>query len=222
MHTNRELRMKLGWALALVMLCAPVFAAETHTTAAKADAAPAKADSAKAQQIVTQVCSACHSADGNSVSPVNPSLAGQGAAYIATQLSYFKAGTRKNAVMAGFAAALSPEDMKNLGAYFEMQTPKPQSAKDKALAELGQKIYRGGNAATGVPACAACHGPNGGGIPAQYPRLSGQYADYTYSQLKAYNSGERANGNAAVMQGVAAHLSDSEMKALAEYIAGLH
>jgi cytochrome c553 len=129
---------------------------------------------------------------------------------------------RKNAIMSGFAAALSPEDMNNLGAYFEAQKPKPQSAKDKTLAELGQKLYRGGNAATGVPACTACHGPTGAGIPAQFPRLTGQYAEYTYAQLKAYGSGERAAGNAAIMGGVAAHLSDHEMRALAEYISGLH
>ena len=213
---------KPRWALALLMLCAAAFAAEPAPAPdLKASPIPAKADPAKAQQIVAQVCAACHGADGNSVSPANPSLAGQGAAYIATQLSYFKAGTRKNAIMPGFAAALSPDDMKSLGAYFEKQTPMPRSAKDKTLAELGQKLYRGGNAATGVPACAACHGPGGAGIPAHYPRLSGQYADYTYAQLKAYNGGERASGNAAVMKGVAAHLSDGEMKALGEYIAGL-
>jgi cytochrome c553 len=210
--------MKHGLALALAIV-----GVATHPVASLAaePQAAVNADPAKAQQIVTQVCSACHGADGNSASPVNPNLAGQGAAYIATQLSYFKAGTRKNPIMAGFAAALSPADMANLGAYFEKQTLKPQAARDKSLAELGQKLYRAGNGANGVPACAACHGPNGAGIPANYPRLGGQYADYTYAQLKAYNSGERAQGNAAIMQGVAAHLSDHESKALAEYIAGL-
>ena len=210
--------MKQGLVCALVTLGAALY----PLTGFAADAPPAKADPAKGQQIVAQVCSACHGPDGNSVSPANPNLAGQGAPYIATQLSYFKAGMRKNAIMSGFAAALSPEDMNNLGAYFEAQKPKPQSAKDKTLAELGQKLYRGGNAATGVPACTACHGPTGAGIPAQFPRLTGQYAEYTYAQLKAYGSGERAAGNAAIMGGVAAHLSDHEMRALAEYISGLH
>ena len=210
--------MKHGLVLALAIAGATMrsvasFAAETQVAAT--------ADPAKGQQIVTQVCSACHGADGNSASPANPNLAGQGATYIAIQLSYFKAGTRNNPVMAGFAAALSQADMANLGAYFERQTLKPQAARDKNLAMLGQNIYRAGNPASGVPACAACHGPNGAGIPANYPRLGGQYADYTYAQLKAYNSGERAHGSAAIMQGVVAHLSDHETKALAEYIAGL-
>jgi cytochrome c553 len=206
--------MKHGLAVALVMLGVPTFAADTP-------AAPAKANLAKAQQIVTQTCAACHGTDGTSASPAYPSLAGQNAGYVATQLSYFKSGVRKNPIMAGFAAALSPEDMKNLGAYFETQTPKPQNAKDKGLAEQGQKLYRGGIADKGLPACTACHGPNGAGIPVQYPRLSGQHADYTLAQLKAYNSGERSNGNAAIMKGVATKLSEPEMKALAEYIAGL-
>src|SRR5206468_6924206 len=112
-------------------------------------------------------------------------------------------------------------DMKNLGEYFEKQAPKPQSAKDKGLAEQGQKLYRGGVADKGLPACAGCHGPNGAGAPAQFPRLSGQHADYTLAQLKAYNNGERGNGNAAIMKGVANKLSETEMKALAEYVAGL-
>ncbi|HVK54102.1 MAG TPA: c-type cytochrome [Burkholderiales bacterium] len=206
--------MKQGLALTLIMLSAPIFAAD-------APSSPAKADPAKGQQTVAQVCAACHGADGNSASPANPSLAGQSAAYISTQLSYFKTGVRKSPVMQGFAAALSPQDMTNVGAYFEKQAPKPQAAKDKTLAVQGEKLYRAGNTDKGVPACTACHGPNGAGIPAQFPRVAGQYADYTLAQLKAYSSGERASGNAAVMRGVAAKLSEQEMKALAEYIAGL-
>ncbi|MBA2689218.1 MAG: cytochrome c4 [Burkholderiales bacterium] len=178
-------------------------------------------DPAKGGQIVSQVCAACHGGDGNSINPAYPSLAGQSAGYIATQLAYYKAGARKNPIMMGFAAPLSPEDMRNLGAYFEKQKPKPQAAKDKALAELGQKLYRAGNPSTGLPACAGCHGPNGAGIPVQFPRLAGQHADYTYTQLKAFNSGERGQGNAAIMSGVAAKLSEREMKALTQYTAGL-
>jgi cytochrome c553 len=203
--------------LALI-LCAAATVALANEPAEK-PAAAAKPDLVKAQAIVTQVCAACHGADGNSIGAANPNLAGQHAQYITTQLTHFKSGVRKNAVMAGMAANLSDDDMKNLGAYFADKKAKPMSAKDPALAKLGEKIYRGGNAATGVPACAGCHAPNGIGIPAQYPRLSGQYADYTVAQLKAFNAGERTN---VMMNGVAGRLNEKEMKAVAEYIAGLH
>ena len=129
---------------------------------------PEKSDPAKARQIVTQVCSACHGMDGNSTAPANPRLAGQHAGYIAKHLADFKANKdRKNPVMMGMAASLSPDDMRNLGAYFAQQTPKPAMAKDKELVTLGQKLYRGGNSATGVPACAGCHSPNGAGITSE-------------------------------------------------------
>ncbi len=192
---------------------------DAATKAAPAKTEPAKADPAKAQTIVTQVCAACHGADGNSIAAANPSLAGQHAQYITTQLAHFKSGERKNAVMAGMVGNLSDDDMKNLGAYFAGKNAKPNSAKDPALTKLGEKIYRGGNAATGVPACAGCHAPNGIGIPAQYPRLSGQHADYTLAQLKSFNAGERVN---VVMSGVAGRMNEKEMKAVAEYVAGLH
>ncbi|MGB8339781.1 MAG: c-type cytochrome [Burkholderiales bacterium] len=193
----------------------------TVVCANEAAAPPAakKPDTAKAQTIVTQVCAACHGADGNSVSAANPNIAGQHAKYITTQLGHFKSGERKNAVMSGMVATLTPEDMESLGAYFAEKKPKANSAKDLALAKLGEKIYRGGNAATGLPACAGCHAPNGIGIPAQYPRLSGQYTDYTIAQLKAFNTGERSD---VMMNGIAARLSEKEIKAVAEYIAGLH
>lgn len=208
----------------------PASAETAHQPAAKD--AKAKVDPAKGQQIATTVCAACHNADGNSIIPQNPSLAGQHAAYVAKQLSNFKATTgkdgkpvpavRNNAVMAGMAATLSPEDMKNIGAYYATQKPHIIGAKDKVLAEAGEKIYRGGVAATKVPACAACHGPNGAGIPSQYPRLGGQHADYTLAQLKAFRSGERAGDDAnRIMQAIAAKLNDTQMKQLAEYIAGL-
>lgn len=201
-----------------VVLSLSAFAVFANEPAATAPAAK-KTDVAKAQTIVTQVCAACHGADGNSVSAANPSLAGQHAKYITAQLTHFKSGARKNAVMAGMVATLTPDDMDSLGVYFAEKKSKGNSAKDPALAKLGEKIYRGGNASTGVPACAGCHAPNGIGIPAQYPRLSGQYADYTVTQLKAFNAGERNN---VMMNGVAARLSEKEMKAVAEYIAGLH
>lgn len=188
--------------------------------------APAKGDPAKAQQIATQVCAACHGADGNSPSPANPSLAGQHPEYITKQLLDFKTkngkpAERKNAVMSGMVASLTPEDMKNLGAYFAAKTSKPGSAKDKDLALKGQKLYRGGNAATGLPACSGCHSPDGAGIPIQYPRLAGQYADYTFAQLRNFRAEDRANDPNKVMRSIAAKMTDLEMKAVAEYIAGL-
>lgn len=179
------------------------------------------ADVEKGKQIAGQVCAACHGADGNSPSPANPHLASQHRAYIAKQLANFKSGERKNAIMAGFAAALAPEDMKALGAYFEKQALKPALAGDKALALQGEKIYRGGIASKGVPACSGCHAPNGAGIPAQYPRLQGQFKEYTLAQLQAFRSGERANDPAQMMRMIASKLSDHEMAALAEYTAGL-
>ncbi len=183
--------------------------------------AAAKADPAQAQQIVTKVCSACHGADGNSVSPANPSLAGQHAEYLAKQLSNFKSGARKNPVMSTMAAPLSDQDIKGLAAYFQGQKPKNHTAKDPALVALGQKIYRGGIAAKGVAACAACHGPSGAGIPAQFPRLAGQYSDYTTAQLQAFRSHDRNNDPNAMMETIASRLSDQEIKAVAEYVAGL-
>lgn len=182
----------------------------------------AKTDPAQAQQIVTKVCAACHAADGNSVSPVNPVIAGQHADYIAKQLADFKGNkARKNAVMLGMAATLSPQDMQNLGAYFEAQKPKTRAARDPALVKTGQQIYRGGIMNKGVAACASCHGPNGAGIPAQFPRVAGQYAEYTAAQLQGFRVGDRANDPNRMMRAVAARLSDAEIKAVSEYIAGL-
>lgn len=181
-----------------------------------------KADSAKGQKIASQVCVACHGADGNSAAPANPHLAGQHAEYIAKQLHDFKANKdRKNPVMMGMATPLSPDDIRDVSAYYAGQKPKPAAAKDKELVVLGQKIYRGGNAATGVPACAACHGPNGAGIPAQYPRLAGQFPEYTAAQLRAFRSEERANDANKMMRGVAARMTDREILAVSEYLAGL-
>ena len=185
-----------------------------------------KGDPAKAQQIVTQVCAVCHGTDGNSTTPINPNLAGQHPEYTLKQLTNFKAlagkpAERENAVMAGMAANLSVDDMSNLAAYFAGQKLKPRVARDLELAKLGQAIYRGGIVARGVAACASCHGPNGAGIPAQFPRLSGQYAEYTEAQLKAFRIGERANDPNRMMRMVAAKLSDREIKAIAEYLGGL-
>jgi cytochrome c553 len=193
-----------------------------------ADEPAAKPDLAKAQQIVTQICAACHGADGNSVASANPNLAGQQPEYISLQLAHFKDGTRSNPIMAGMAANLSPEDMKSLGAYFAQQKPKGLAAKDPALVAAGQKLFRGGNSATGVPACAACHTPTGVGIPVRYPRISGQYADYTFAQLQAFKASQRGmdkegkDVNGRVMAQIAARMNEQEMRAVADYAAGLH
>lgn len=203
----------------LALLTGLLFAAASWANPAPAPAA--KGDAAKAQKIVNDVCGACHSTDGNSTSPAYPSLAGQHPEYIAKQLSEFKSGARKNAIMAPNAAPLSHEDMLNLAAYFSAQQPKPRLAKDAALVAEGQKIYKGGNAGSGVPACASCHGPAGSGIPVQFPRLAGQQAKYVQSQLKNFRSGDRANDGGKMMQVIARKMTDQEMKAAAEYISGL-
>jgi len=183
-------------------------------------------DAAKAQSIAAQVCAACHAADGNSIGPANPKIAGQVPEYLHKQLADFKAqggkkAARENAVMSGMVANLSQADMKNLAAYYSGQKLKPAAAADKELAALGQKLWRGGNAQTGVPACAGCHGPTGAGIPAQYPRVAGQYSEYLAAQLRAFKEGGRANDPNGMMRGVAARLSEREIKAVAEYAAGL-
>jgi cytochrome c553 len=187
---------------------------------------PAAPEASKAQGIAGQVCAACHGADGNSVAAANPKIAGQFAEYLNKQLTDFKAQSgkkpaRESPIMTGMVANLSEADMKNLAAYYAGQKLKPAMASDKDLAALGQKLWRGGNAASGIPACAGCHGPAGAGIPAQYPRIAGQYAEYVAAQLKSFREGARANDLNAVMRGVAARMTDREIRALAEYAAGL-
>ncbi len=203
-------------ASAAVMLCAGVAAAQ----------GTAKPDAAKGQSIAAQTCAACHAADGNSPASANPKLAGQFYEYLHRQLVHFKPQSgkkpaRDNAVMAAMVANLSTSDMRDVAAYYASQKLKPAAAKDKELAALGQKIYRGGNAATAVAACAGCHGPTGAGMPAQYPRISGQFAEYVEAQLKAFRSGARANDPNGMMRGVAVRMTDREIQAVAEYVAGL-
>lgn len=186
--------------------------------------APAKPDLNRGQAIASQVCASCHGADGNSTGGAYPKLAGQHHEYLYKQLVDFKAQpgktpARNNPVMAGMAAALSDQDMRNVSAYFASQTEKPGAARNKATVPLGEKIYRGGLADKGVPACASCHGPAGAGMPSQYPRLSGQWADYTAAQLVAFR--DETRGNNAPMHDIASRLSDKEIKAVADYIAGL-
>jgi cytochrome c553 len=184
--------------------------------------AHAAGDPAKGQEIVGKVCAACHGFDGTAAIPANPSLAGQHADYIFKQLSEFKSGVRANPIMAPMAANLSPDDMRNVAAYYASQTPRQMGAKDKDLAIKGEKLYRGGKAADGIAACAGCHSPNGAGIPAQYPRLASQHADYVVAQLKAFRAGDRANDPNQMMRATTAKLSDKDIAALAEYISGLH
>jgi len=178
-------------------------------------------DSAKAQPIANQICAACHGADGNSPLPMNPSLAGQHPEYLFKQLNEFNSGSRNNAVMMGMVAGLSAEDMRNLAAYYAAQKPGETVAKDKELVAQGRKLFRGGNVANGVAACAGCHSPNGAGIPSQYPRLAGQHPEYVVAQLKAFRAGERANDANNMMRTVATRLTDKEIAAVAEYLSGL-
>lgn len=205
----------------------PALVAGVLLLSAISHAQPApKTDSARAQRLALEVCAACHGADGNSTQAANPVLAGQHADYTFKQLTDFKPqggrpAERPNAVMASMVANLAPEDMRMLAAHYESQKPKPRAARNAELAKLGQAIYRGGILAKNVAACSGCHGPNGAGVPAQFPRLAGQHAEYTAAQLKAFRSGERANDPNRMMRALAEKLSDREIAALAEYIAGL-
>ena len=209
--------MKLPATLHLTLLA---LLASVAGTVFAVEAAPAafKADPAKGAQLSAS-CQACHTADGTRGSPANPILQGQHPEYIVKQLTEFKSGKRKNAIMMGMAAALSEDDMKQLAAFYASKSAKPGFAKVKETVSLGEQIYRGGILAKAVPACAGCHSPNGAGIPAQYPRLGGQHADYSEAQLLAFRSGLR--GNNVQMAAISAKMNDREMKAVADYVAGL-
>jgi cytochrome c553 len=185
-----------------------------------------KGDPVKAQQLAKQVCSACHNLDGNSTIPANPVIAGQHPEYSFKQLLNFKAeggkpAERPSPVMTAIAASLTREDMQNLALYFGGQQAKPRTARDPELVKLGEAIYRGGVLSRNVPACSSCHGPNGAGIPAQFPRLAGQHAQYTVEELRKFRSGERANDPNRMMRLVAEKLSDREIAGLAQYVQGL-
>ncbi|MFZ6654259.1 c-type cytochrome [Undibacterium sp. TJN19] len=204
---------------------------------ANEEAKPAKADPVKGEALYTNgdaakgiaACASCHGAAGNSTIVANPKLAGQHDAYIVKQLSEFAAGTRANATMSVFAKAMTADDIKNVAAYLTVQKAKPGAAKNKDIVELGKQIYRGGIAEKNVPACAGCHSPNGAGIPAQFPRIAGQHQDYTIAQLTGFHNGARKDGakiagarvNSAQMMTIASKMSDDEIKAVADYVAGL-
>lgn len=208
-------------------LAAPAFstfAQEAKPAVPLTEAAPAaaklvKPDLVKGEASYTAVCAACHAADGNSAIPVNPKLSQQHPEYLVKQLQEFKSGKRANAVMSGMAAILSDQDMLNVAYWLNTKTAKPGFAKDKELVSLGERIYRGGIADRQVPACAGCHSPNGAGIPSQFPRLAGQHADYAVAQLTAFRDGIRKNS--LQMTGVAAKMNDREIRAVADYVAGL-
>jgi cytochrome c553 len=172
-----------------------------------------------AEQTINNVCAACHGADGNSAITLNPKLAAQHPEYLEKQLTEFKSGKRANAVMSGMAAGLSEQEIKDIAAYFAAKKLNLAQATKNGAGSLGEKIYRGGIAATGVPACASCHSPNGAGLPKQFPRLQAQHADYTLAQMKAFRTAERAN--APMMMAIAAKMTDAEMAAVADYIQGL-
>jgi len=217
--TSRRTTLRTALSVCAMLAVSPLAVAQT--------APAAKPDLAKAKQTAEQVCAACHGADGNSALAANPNLAAQGAEYITRQLQHFKTGVRVNAIMQGMVAALSDADMVALGTYYAAQKPKGLAAKDPALAKAGQTLWRAGDSANGLPSCSSCHAPDGAGIPKNYPRLSGQHADYTYAQLKAFKAGERGNDKAGkdaqgkIMWAIAQKMDDSQMKALSDYAAGL-
>jgi len=214
--SGRKKGMKRALALLAFAVCAgPLAALE-----------PAKADSARGQSIANKVCAACHGADGNSPTSANPKLASQIPEYLQKQLANFKPAQgkraeRENPIMGGMVAGLSVEDIRDVAAYYATRQAKPGAVRNRDAFAFGRKIWRGGDLAKGLPACAACHGASGAGVPAQYPRLAGQYAEYTEAQLKAFRSGERRNDANKAMQAIAARMSDPEIRAVADYIAGL-
>lgn len=197
-----------------------IAAQESPEALKAAAAAPTKADMiARGQQIAGVVCVACHGLDGMSAVPANPNIAGMPEQYIARQLELFKSGTRKNPIMQGMVANLTSDDMQALGTYYFAQRAKVNAvARDAASSAKGQKIYRAGIPELKVPACAGCHGGGGAGIPAIYPRLAGQWPDYTFEQLKLYMAGTRKNTQ---MNAITSRMRESDMQAVAEYIAGM-
>ena len=207
-------------AALLALSALPVCAEDAKPAPAHAQPAKlAKPDLVKGEASFAAVCAACHGVDGNSSIPVNPKLAQQHPEYLIKQLQEFKSGKRNNPIMKGFASALSDDEMRNIAYWVAAKKAKPGFAKDKELVTLGERIYRGGIADRQVPACAGCHSPNGAGIPSQYPRISGQHADYAGAQLIGFRDGGRQNS--LQMTQVAAKLNDREIKAVADYIAGL-
>lgn len=209
----------LASLLMAASLAAPALSSHANEAAAAGAKAPARPDLAKGEASYATICAACHGADGNSAVAANPKLAQQHPQYLVKQLQEFKSAKRNSPIMAGMAATLGDDDVKNVSYWLASQKAKPGASGDKALVALGERIYRGGVPDRQIAACTGCHSPNGAGIPAQYPRLSGQFAEYTAAQLVAFRDGVR--GNSLEMTQVAAKLNDREIKAVAEYMAGL-
>jgi len=182
-------------------------------------------DAKKGAVLAQGLCAACHASDGNSVIPANPILAGQHYTYLKNQLNYFQVkegeerAKRENAVMLGIASGLSSDDIDNLAAYYSQQKIKPSYASNLELAKVGEVVYKAGDDSRGIPSCSSCHGPRGLGVPGQFPRVSGQHATYTASTLKSYKNGSRANNKQ--MMAISSRLTEAQINALAEYLAGL-
>jgi cytochrome c553 len=223
---NRVFSPAAGAAIVSSILLALAFTGSASAADAAHVAAP-KADPAKGGSLYDTgdnarglpACVSCHGAGGNSTIVANPKLAGQVGPYLHKQLVDFTTPNRQQPVMTTYAKMLSEEEKTNIAAWLSTQQPKQGAARNKDTVELGRKIYRGGIADRGVAACASCHGATGSGIPAQYPRLAGQHQDYTFAQLQAFKSGAR--NNSPQMGALAKRMSDEEMKAVADYIAGL-
>jgi cytochrome c553 len=212
--------------LLLPSLMAALMAVVAVANANEPAKAAYKGDAAKGQVIGASICVACHNADGNSTIAANPKLAGQNADYLYKQMTNFKSidgkqPERVNAIMNGMIAPFNDEQLRDLSAYFSSQKQKGEITKNRDTVALGQKIFRSGNMAKGLPACAGCHGPAGAGIPAQFPRIGGQFAEYLEVQLKAFQSEARTNDPNMMMRMVALKMTDVEIKAVADYIAGL-
>jgi cytochrome c553 len=206
----------------LTLLAAAAFGVQASDAAKPAP----KADPARGEPIASTVCGACHGPDGNSPAAANPKLAGQHPEYLFKQMKNFKAAEgkqpeRTNAIMNGMIAAYDENQMRDIAAYFASKTQSGEAAKNRETIEAGQKLYRAGDMSKGLPACAACHGPAGAGIPAQYPRIAGQFAEYTEAQLKSFRDGGRTNDPNKMMRMVALKMTDAEIKAVADYVAGL-
>jgi cytochrome c553 len=176
----------------------------------------------EAGQAKSATCMACHGMEGNSANPEWPSLAGQHASYVAKQLKHFKATERSNPLMSPMAMMLAEQDVEDLAAYYASTSPRPTGEVEPSKVKLGERLYRSGKPAAGVPACAGCHGPTGAGNPgAAYPRIGGQHAVYAATQLRAYKSGARATDPNAMMRTITAKLSEQEIDAVASYLQGL-
>ena len=223
-HTILAMLSSFRFTASAVVLSGLISLGVSLNANAQADKNP---DIAKGQALAG-VCAGCHGVDGVSPIPTQPSLAGMSWQYIAKQLRHFKSGQRDNAIMKGFAATLTDADMKALGMHFASMKGRPIGTKDEKLAKTAERLFRGGDTVRGIPACAGCHSPTGAGLPALYPRVGGQHAEYTLAQLTSFRAGLRgtaskddSNASGKIMMAIAAKLTEPEMKALAEYTAGL-